>query len=338
MKALLSRQWFLLLVLLGVLLVWLQPSWVEWTRHLEPTVCGAVAVFLSAWGLESYRLLAALRRPWPALWALLISYGVLPALGWLAASQIPVEDFRIGLIVITCVPCTLASAAIWTRLAGGDEAISLLVTVLSNSTSWLATTGWLILATNVREISLAHAGGIMTRLLIVLVIPVAVGQMLRSVRPLAEFAVRRRRVLGIFARLLVLGIMIKAAVEVGGRLREEHADVTIFNLMLVVGSCVVLHLSALYLGFCTSAWIGFDRTARIAVAISGSQKTLPVSLILFNAYFTRFPLAVLPMVVFHVGQLVVDTFLAGRWRRSALETVPNSPAPLPHSTREMNEL
>jgi sodium/bile acid cotransporter 7 len=50
------------------------------------------------------------------------------------------------------------------------------------------------------------------------------------------------------------------------------------------------------------------RPAQIAVAIAGSQKTLMVALHIATTYFGG--LAVLPAVVFHVGQLAVDTLIA----------------------------
>ena len=56
--------------------------------------------------------------------------------------------------------------------------------------------------------------------------------------------------------------------------------------------------------------IQLDWPRRIAAAISGSQKTLPVSLILFDAYFSDYPLAIAPLVFFHFGQLIADTAVA----------------------------
>ena len=35
-------------------------------------------------------------------------------------------DVRIGLILVASVPCTLSTAVLWTRLAGGNEATALL--------------------------------------------------------------------------------------------------------------------------------------------------------------------------------------------------------------------
>src|SRR5262249_49173019 len=80
-----------------------------------------------------------------------------------------------------------------------------------------------------------------------------------------------------------------------------------------VAVCVGTHLAALLLGLGGSRALGFDRPDGIAVAFAGSQKTLPVSLFLFEAYYQgTYPLAVLSLLFSHVGQLVVDRFVAER--------------------------
>src|SRR5437868_5398407 len=137
MKALLRKQWFFVILLGGVTLAFLLPGWLRpVTARLEPRVVVAVALFLMALGLESRSLFGSLLKPLPALWAVLISYGPLPALGWLAGSLLPNADLRIGLLIITSVPCTLASAVLWTGQARGNEATALLVILLTTATSW----------------------------------------------------------------------------------------------------------------------------------------------------------------------------------------------------------
>jgi sodium/bile acid cotransporter 7 len=308
MRTFLARRWFLLLILWGALLVWLWPGTLGWTRLLDPALTGAVAVFLSAWSLESGRLFGTLVRPWPALWAVVISSGLLPALAWALTHLLPHADLRLGLLLIASVPCTLASAVIWTRLAAGNEATALLVTLLTNLTGWLTTTAWLLAGVSVA--AGLEAGPMMGKLLLVLVLPVGLGQLLRAAGPLARVADQHRFTLSVVARLLTVTIMLKAAVAVRDRLDLEETPVNGWLLLLVAVLCLAAHLAALAGGLASSRVLGFDRANRIAVALAGSQKTLPVALILFDAYFTAYPLAVVPLVFFHVGQLVVDTFIA----------------------------
>src|SRR6516162_765226 len=140
----LLRHWFLAALVLGLALAGLRPDWLRpLTARVPPRGVVGLALFLMAWGLESRRLWRAFLRPLPALAAVLVSYGALPALGWLAGLLVSEPDYRVGLLVVTSVPCTLASAVLWTRMAGGSEATALLVILVTTATSWFATTAWL---------------------------------------------------------------------------------------------------------------------------------------------------------------------------------------------------
>src|SRR5438128_10034947 len=122
MKRFLGKRWFLLLLLGGLILAWIGPAWLRpVTDWLDPRVIVGCALLLMSLGLESRRLYDALRRPWPALWALAISYGLLPALAWSAGPLLSDPGLRVGLLISASVPCTLASAVIWTRMGGGNE-------------------------------------------------------------------------------------------------------------------------------------------------------------------------------------------------------------------------
>jgi sodium/bile acid cotransporter 7 len=305
------KHWFLLLILAGTVTVVVRPQWLGWTVWLNPSLFGATAVFLAAWTLETRSLGKAILRPQAALWAMVISYGLLPGMAW-AAGGLLEPDFQVGVLLIASVPCTLASAVIWTRMAGGDEATTLLITFLTNCTSWLITTAWLTLVTGV-SVPSGWAGTMMGRLFLVLVAPVALGQLLRAARPLRRVAAAHKIPLGVVARLMTFAIMLKAGVEVRARVDADGAVTGPGAFLGVAALCLSLHLAALYCGLWTSKGLGFDRPNQIASAIGGSQKTLPIALILFDAYFVRdFPLAVVPAVFYHFGQLIVDTFIAHR--------------------------
>lgn len=314
MKQFLRQRWFLLLLVAGLMLAWWGPSWLRAaTSGLGPRAVIATALFLMAWGLESRRLMGALLRPWPALWAVAISYGALPACAWLVGPLLT-EDFRVGLLIIASVPCTLASAVLWTRMARGNEATALLVILLTTATSWLVTTAWVVLGTG--TVVPVNTAAMVRDLLVFLIVPVGIGQSLRGMPLLNRASARWKRVLGVVSQLLIFSIILKAAVEVFDRLREgEAASPGAGSLLTAAVLCLGTHLAAFAAGFWTSKGLRFDRPSQIAVAFACSQKTLPVALVLFDYFKERYPLAVVPMVVYHVGQLFVDTLLADRLAR-----------------------
>lgn len=304
----LLQRWFLLCPLGGALLLWLWPAGLLWTRQVDPRWVVAAILFLSGWSLESRSLLKAVLRPWPALWALVISYGLIPALACAAGLLAPSADIRIGLLISGSVPCTLAAALIWTRLARGNEATALLVILLSTGTSWLATTAWLSLVT--ATATSLDSLGMMRELALVLVLPLSLGQLLRAPPTLARLATRLKVPIGVVSRLMVLVIIFRAALDVVERLQDRGADLGVMALIFTACLCLGIHLVALTAGLFSGKLLGFDHASRVAVAIAGSQKTLPVGLLVFDLYFKGYPLAVVPLVFYHVGQLVADTFFA----------------------------
>jgi predicted Na+-dependent transporter len=310
MMPFLRKRWFLLLLLGGVGLALCRPEWLRpGTGRLNPRALVTLALFLMAWTLESRSLWGTVVRPAPAAWAALVSYGPLPALAWAAGRLLPETDFRVGLMVIASVPCTPASSILWTRMAGGNPATALLVVLVTMGTSWLVTPAWLAWATG--SAAAVDTGDMMRQLVLVLIVPVGLGQLARAVGPLARTADRCKGTIGVASQLLICGMILKAAVDVHDRLGEGTAAPGAGLLLATAGLCVGTHLAALAGGFWGGKAWGFARTARIAVAFASSQKTLPVALFLFERYFKNdFPLAVVPIALYHVSQLVVDTFIA----------------------------
>lgn len=309
-RSFLAKRWFLLLLVGGVALAALRPELLlPATRPVRPRVVVTLALFLIAWGLDSRCLGGALRRPLPAVGAVAVSYVAVPLLGLLAGPLMPSEDLRVGLLITACVPCTLASAVLWTRLAHGNEATALLVTLLTTSSSWLITPPWLVLGTGVQVD--VHLGELMRELLLFLVLPVALAQLSRALPPVARLVTRWRSPLGLLSQLLVLSVILRASVDARLRLDEHSAVVSAAALLIALAVCLGVHLAALAGGFWGGGLLRLDRAERIAVAFAGSQKTLPVALLLFEGYFQqRYPLAIVPLLFYHVGQLIVDTFIA----------------------------
>jgi sodium/bile acid cotransporter 7 len=311
----LARRWFLIALLLGITftLLW-TPGVAVVVNALPPRVTVAIVLGLMSSSLETRRLWQALRRPAPVLWALLVTYGLLPLAGWAVGPVLPGVDYQIGLLVITSVPCTLAAAIIWTRMGGGNEAVALLVTLLTSALSWLVTTAWLTLTTGQR-VSVDPLAMMLT-LILSLIVPVGLGQLARwpdSTRALLD---RGKAFLGVVAQLLVLAIILQAVALAADRLRSTLVEEA-GPLLVVALACMAIHGLGLLAGFAGGSLLRLDRGERMAVAIAGSQKTMPVSLLLVTTYFAGYPLAVVPVLFYHVGQLIVDTAVVDvrHWRR-----------------------
>jgi sodium/bile acid cotransporter 7 len=149
----------------------------------------------------------------------------------------------------------------------------------------------------------------MRALVLVLVLPVVLGQAARRLPGVPAGMARHRVVLGAVARLLVASVLIAAAVDAASQAELLSAGLVLATLAV----CGVVHLTGLLLGLWGGRLLGLARADRIAVAFAGSQKTLPVALFLYGAYYRGdYPLAVLPLLLYHAAQLLVDTLIADR--------------------------
>ena len=318
----LTRRWFMILVVTGLIVAVNFPDGAETVfGSIQTRYVAGITLFLMSLGLETRRLWDAIRRPWPALLALAISFGVAPPLAYWAGWALVPEGYRLGLLVAGCVPCSLASAAIWTRLAGGNDAIALMVTMLTNLTVFLFTAGWLSTLgdTQVAIDFWRMAGG----LFVVVVFPISVGQLLRAAPTIGALANRGKRLLGVVCRLLILSIIVKSAVDAKLRLNETGDSWNAFELVQVALVCGAVHASLLCLGYLVGRRF-FSRADAIAVAMSGSQKTLPVGAYLIDTYYATFPLAIVPMLFYHVGQLLIDTYVSDQFFYRPSPTPPGS--------------
>ncbi|MFO0866497.1 MAG: bile acid:sodium symporter [Gemmataceae bacterium] len=138
----------------------------------------------------------------------------------------------------------------------------------------------------------------------------------------ASVADRHKPLLGAIAQIFILATVVRAASAMGLRLREDATlgPAGFASCALIAAG---LHMAALIGGYAAARRLGVERARAIAVGFCGSQKTLPVSLALFDQYFKAdYPLAMAPLVFFHMGQLLLDTLVAEHWKRTAPHSNP----------------
>lgn len=312
MLAFLRRRWFLLALVVVLIAGMGWPHTMGSIAHWLPRhLIVAVVMFIMALPLETSVLWSAVRRPGPAWLAAGINSGVAPPLGWLVSRLLPM-DLAVGVILAACVPCTLATAAVWTRRAGGNDAVAFLVTMITNLACFLVVPAWLLLLVGVRAD--VDFRGIVLGLISLVVLPIIGAQLLRQWRPVGAWANGRVVMLSSLAQLGVLLMVFVGAVGAGSKLAavEQDSIVSAHNIALMIAAVVTVHVALLGIGFALSRLLRIARAEAIAVAFAGSQKTLMVGAYLALAVG---PLAILPMVAYHASQLVIDTLIADRLRQ-----------------------
>jgi len=331
MRRIFSNQWFLIVLVLALAVGFLSPVWgqLSWlspaeeglldysrAKGLRSLIVMAV-LFVMALPLDFAAVSSVLRRPAAGLLATGVNVLALPLFAWLLVSLLHLakpsmdENLLLGILIAAATPCTLASAAVWTRRAGGNDAVAMLVTVVTNSLCFLITPAWLAVTTG-QSVELDLAGMIL-RLVILVLLPLTAAQLLRLARPVATWSARHKKALGVAAQCGVLAVVLMASVGSGHDIARQEAALGWLDVAIMLAAVAAIHTCMLFFGLGLARALKLGRAEAIAVGFAGSQKTLMVGVDVALRYFP--PLAALPMIAFHAGQLVIDTVIADRMRR-----------------------
>ena len=316
----LAHRWFLVSLtalfvigLLGAAHLKLLAEW-SWLRKANLFL----AMFITALPLEARSIWRTLKRPLAPAIALAMTYGLLPLCAWVVSHLLSDSSLAGGLLVASVTPCTMASAAVWTRKAGGNETIAILSTILTNFACFLVAPLWLsVLLGSRASATSADLTSLIPELALLVVLPMILAQLARFSPVVSEFAKVRRSSLSILAQCSILLMVFFGAIQTGlkmGPITTALAGPGAMSQGLQIALMIVLvlsiHTGFFWLGFFITKGAGLPLADAIGVGFSGSQKTLMVGLEIAIAS----QLSILPMITFHAGQLFIDTLIADRLR------------------------
>jgi len=316
LKRFFTQRWFLITLAFLLAMGYAQAENWRPLAELQALRYAIVAsvLFIMALPLRLGSVWEALRRPRAVLLACGINYVLLPLVAWAMTVGLQ-EEMAVGLMVVAATPSTLASAAVWTRRAGGNDAIAIVVTVVTNLSCFVMTPLWLFAATGLRDWKSDMLGEMVVRLGLLVVFPMVLAQLLRLYRPITRWSDMQKSALSVLAQCGILTMVLLGAIKAGNELNDPSVDtqMPITTALTMLFAVIVLHCLMLWAGHWFGEKCGLSRPDRIAVGFSGSQKTLVVGLHVAVTYFGG--LAILPMVAYHIGQLLIDALVADRLRQ-----------------------
>lgn len=314
------RHWFLLSLAVVVTLGFVggEPlqevaAW-DWLRNSIV----ALVMFLMALPIEAREFAKTLRHPLAPLLAIGLSYGFQPLVTWPIA-QLFSPELAGGLIVASIVPCTLASAAVWTRRAAGNDAIALTVTVVTNAICFLVAPVWLWLLLGQDSDSGRWLAQI-PKLALLVVAPMIVAQILRRSDRIAQGSKKHKISLGVVAQIGILAMVLLGTAQIPAKLESVPVLDSVSGIVVMSLVVVGIHVTSLMAGWYLARGLKLSPADAAAVAISGSQKTLMVGLSLA----LDLGASVLPLITYHVTQLFVDTWIAERFLKPRVISVSTS--------------
>ncbi|XP_076934000.1 putative sodium/metabolite cotransporter BASS4, chloroplastic [Bidens hawaiensis] len=235
------------------------------------------------------------------------------------------QEFVTGLALFCCMPTTLSSGVALTRLAGGNSALALAMTVISNLL------GILFVPFSISKLvaggvgTSVPAGPLFKSLIVTLLIPLIIGKVFReSFKGVADFVDTNRKLLSnLNSLLLSLVPLIQVSRSRPLLLAVKPA---VFLVAVVMGALlhlILLGFNALSIQILSSVSGGSKsvfakKESATALLLVASQKTLPVLVAVVDqlgGVFGESGLLVLPCVAAHLNQIIMDSFFVSFWNK-----------------------
>lgn len=272
---------------------------------LEPSIAYLLGAVMFGMGmsltLENFR--AVLRAPQLIGFGVLLQYTLMPALAWGIAALLGLPpELAAGLILVGAAPGGTASNVIC-YLAGGNVALSILVTASSTLLAVVATPllTWLYVGERVP----VPAGAMLVSVAQIVLVPVLLGVLINT------YAHRyTRRLRAFFPLLSVLMIVLIIAIIVALN-RARLADVA-----GVLVLAIALHNGAgLALGYGLTRAMGAGRRTARTLAIEVGMQNSGLAVALAMQFFGA--AAALPGALFSIWHNLSGALLAAWWRRGS---------------------
>jgi sodium/bile acid cotransporter 7 len=305
-----KRHWFFIGIILVVLGAFGFRDLHFWVRKFHILTIGIfIAFFITGLALDTSRLSEQLLQLKAPLAAMISSLGFIPLLSWLLASFVFPLEYVIGVCIIATAPVTIVSGTVMTALGRGNIPLSLFICVLGNFIGVFTIPFSLKLLTETGGDVDLPAIKMLWSLIISVLVPIVLGNLAQS--RLKGCLSRYQQAFSVFQQCIVLLIIFNAVAGSGTSIRAAGA-----TLPLLLAFIIFLHSLILTMNYGISKIIGLDPPSTTAFTIHTSQKTLAVSYLVWSGYFVhQYPLALIPGIAYHLTQMIMDTFVAEKFRK-----------------------
>jgi sodium/bile acid cotransporter 7 len=312
LKAFLSKHWFFIGIAIVSLAAFLFPDVGPVVKKYKILNIGIFLAFLiTGLTLDTRTIMDQLKNIRVLLAALISSLFLIPVFTWAAARLVfpDMPDFIIGATIIAAAPVTIASGTVMTAMALGNVTLSLFICVLCNFAALITMPFMLSFLLGFGQPINLPVFAILNSLIITVLVPTIIGQVLQP--KLRHLLGSWKQTFSIFSQCVVLLIIYNAVSASSDRITEAGT-----TILVLLAFMVLLHTMILVFNFGISRLIRLDQPSTSAFTIHTSQKTLTVSYLVWSGYFAAaFPLAMLPGIVYHLIQMIMDTFVARLFRR-----------------------
>lgn len=308
-----AGRWFAVIVLAAGALALLAPDVFAPATVAIPWLLALIMLGMGM-TLQSGDFAIVARRPGAMLLGVTAQYVVMPLLAWGIATGLQLSpELAAGMVLVGCAPGGTASN-VMVFLSRGDTALSVAMTSVSTLLAPLLTPV-LVLALAGQFLPI-DAAALFVSILQIVVVPVAVGFLLRRFVPRPI-----ERVLDALPLVSVIGItaVVMAVVAASAS--------TLLTVGVVLVLAVIAHnLLGYALGYAIARGFRLNEPGKRAVSIEVGMQNSGLAAALATAHFN--PAAALPAAIFSVWHNVSGSVLASYWSRRSTEQDTSESAPV----------
>ncbi|MFO7601571.1 MAG: bile acid:sodium symporter family protein [Candidatus Desulfacyla sp.] len=317
-----SAYIFVLLLAAAVGLAWIVPEPGAKGGWLHTGITTRVAVFLIfvmqglslptqevRKGLVQYRLHMAIQ---------VFIFVFIPALvyaGLLLSRRFFPYDLYMGFLFLAAVPTTISTSIVFTTEAGGASAVALFNASLSNVLGVFAVPLWVSLQVS-QKTPIPPLDTLIFKIMLIILLPFTVGQVVRRwVRPWADAHKRHmsKASMGLILFIIYAAFCNSVKSDIWQSLKTREISLAFFSTLLLL----ILVMLAGRIWWKTA---GYEKANGIAFFFSATQKAISTGVPMAYAIFASSPISValviLPLLFYHPLQLLLGSFIVGRWSRT----------------------
>ncbi len=314
MRGFIKKHWFLLGLMVVFMAVILDGSNVladmgTWVKRRHGTDIMVFLIFLiSGLVMDIRKLEAGVRDIRATLTALGLIVVISPLMA-AVAFFLPLDPgLMVGLFIVAAMPTTLSSGVVMTQTAGGNMAHALFVTIVSNLIAIFSipfVLPLLLAGLDLEQRIQIEKGDIICKLIVLVLIPLLLGMGLKiSVCKSGRLERWRLQMVSQFMILAIVFISLSGAKPV----LEKPGMPLLIPVFLVT----VFHAILLAWAFLLVRVMRIPRGRFESIVFMGTQKTLPLSVMIQVTYFYEFGTALLVCVLHHILHLIMDGYLSSR--------------------------
>lgn len=216
----------------------------------------------------------------------------------------------VGMFFLAVLPSTVSSSVVMVSIAKGNIPAAIFNASLSGLLGVVLTPLWLgLVVDDVQGVSVVT---VITKLLLQIVIPLALGIMLHH--KIGHFAVKRSTLIGYFDKsVIVLIVYSSFCLSFNANL---FSGLQLEVLLLLYAAILALFLFIMLLVNTISKKLGFSTEDRVTALFCGSKKSLVHGSVMAKIMFghsVNASIYILPVMIYHISQLLIIAFIAEKF-------------------------